>query len=95
METSADAPMWAALFVLFGEALNKRFSHARELFYTKEFLESNPLHNIVDNHEANNCLHPVELKDTWKAAPGWDPCTGLGTPNGEGLLKYLSGLDLQ
>ena len=91
--TSAAAPMWAALFTLYGEALKKRFSNARELFYTKEFLAANPLNNIVDHRKANNSLDPEELKDTWKAAEGWDPCTGLGTPNGEGMLKYLAGLE--
>ena len=26
----------------------------------------------------------------YKAGPGWDPCTGLGTPNGQALLTRLS-----
>ena len=27
----------------------------------------------------------------YKAAPGWDACTGLGSPNGTALLSRLSG----
>ena len=27
----------------------------------------------------------------YKAAPGWDACTGLGSPNGAALLDLLSG----
>jgi len=26
----------------------------------------------------------------YKAGPGWDPCTGLGRPDGAALLKVLS-----
>jgi len=25
----------------------------------------------------------------YQAAPGWDPCTGLGSPDGEALLQLL------
>jgi kumamolisin len=27
----------------------------------------------------------------YQAGPGWDACTGLGSPNGAALLKLLSG----
>jgi kumamolisin len=27
----------------------------------------------------------------YKAGPGWDACTGLGSPNGAALLDLLSG----
>jgi len=28
----------------------------------------------------------------WRAAPGWDPATGLGTPNVAEILKYINTL---
>jgi kumamolisin len=42
--------------------------------------------------------NPTALNDITKgsngdyhAGPGWDPCTGLGSPNGMKLLAVLSG----
>ena len=26
----------------------------------------------------------------YQSGPGWDPCTGLGTPNGQALLNLLT-----
>jgi kumamolisin len=33
-----------------------------------------------------------KMSDTaagFDAGPGWDPCTGFGTPRGQALLAYL------
>jgi kumamolisin len=38
-------------------------------------------------------FHDVTQGDNpaYKAGPGWDPCTGLGSPNGSALLQALKG----
>jgi kumamolisin len=38
-------------------------------------------------------LHDISAgsNGTYSAGPGWDACTGLGTPNGAALLAALSG----
>ena len=87
--TSASAPMWAALALRIGQALGKKLGNIRDDLYTEEFLAEMPLNNITDTSKANNSLNPEQLKDTWLTAAGWDPCTGLGTPDGEKLLKFF------
>lgn len=68
--TSAVAPLWAALIA----RLNQRT--AKPLGLINPLLYANPgaLHDITSGSNG-----------AYKAAPGWDPCTGLGTPNGTAL----------
>jgi len=42
-------------------------------------------HDIVTGN--NDALG--NLNGTYPAAPGWDPCTGWGTPQGTALLAAL------
>lgn len=74
--TSAVAPLWAGLVA----RLNQKLGHA--VGY---------LHPILYNH-------PEVFQDItsgsnidYEAGPGWDPCTGLGSPNGANLLAVLNG----
>jgi kumamolisin len=86
--TSAVAPLWAGLITL----LNQRLANLGKP--TAGFL--NPLlyqlapatgafHDIV---EGNN---DIEHLGKYQAGPGWDPCTGLGSPDGTRLLRALGG----
>ena len=76
--TSCSAPMWAGLIALLQAALGNRPLGGTII----PFLYGNPsgLNDIVVGNNGN-----------WKAAPGWDPCTGLGSPNGTRLLSLLGG----
>jgi kumamolisin len=76
--TSAVAPMWAGLLARINQSLGKNVGYLNPLFYTK-------------NVEAT--LHDISAgsNGTYSAGPGWDACTGLGTPNGAALLAALSG----
>ena len=53
------------------------------------------LHPALYAH-AGTGLTPAGFRDVttgsngaYTAGPGWDPCTGLGTPNGQALLTAL------
>lgn len=77
--TSAVAPLWAALIAL----MNQHLQHP------VGFL--NPL--LYDPAARKNSFRDITVGDigAYTAKPGWDPCTGWGTPNGSALLKALGG----
>jgi len=74
--TSAVAPLWAALIARYIQALSKSLGYTNPLLYPGN-VEST-FHQIVSG---NN--------DGYAAGPGWNPCTGLGSPNGSALLTAL------
>ncbi|HEX4229896.1 MAG TPA: S53 family peptidase [Bryobacteraceae bacterium] len=74
--TSASAPMWAALIANLNAQLKTRLGLVTPLFYSDVLGGST--HQI---HHGTNGV--------WEAGPGWNPCTGLGSPKGTHLLKAL------
>jgi kumamolisin len=74
--TSAVAPLWAGLLVRINQSLGKNVGFLNPLLYTSN-VEST-LHDIT-----------VGNNGTYSAGPGWDACTGLGTPDGAALLAAL------
>ncbi|MCK1386426.1 S53 family peptidase [Bradyrhizobium sp. 21] len=76
--TSASAPLWAALVARLNQGLSTRCGDLNPLLYTR--FSSGVLRDIV---KGNN--------GAYAAGPGWDACTGLGTPRGQALLAALSG----
>jgi kumamolisin len=76
--TSAVAPLWAALLARLGQALGKPIGYANPLLYAAP--AGAGFRAIISG---NN--------DGYAAGPGWNPCTGLGSPNGTGLLAALRG----
>jgi kumamolisin len=77
--TSAVAPLWAALVARMNQQLGKPVGFLNPLIYAQA-VEASGLHDIT---QGNN--------GSFKAAQGWDPCTGLGTPDGAPLLAALAG----
>jgi len=75
--TSAVAPLWAALLARINQSLGKNVGYLNPLLYTKNIEAA--LHDITSGSNG-----------TYSAGPGWDACTGLGTPNGAALLAALS-----
>ena len=73
--TSAVAPLWAALIALLAQSTGRTFGQIQPLLYSNKAA----FRDIVTGNNG-----------TYKAASGWDPCTGLGSPDGTALLKALS-----
>jgi kumamolisin len=86
--TSAVAPLWAGLVALINQrltALGKpRAGLLNPLLYQVPSV-SGAFHDIVSGN------NDIEGLGKYKAGTGWDPCTGLGTPDGTLLLKALGG----
>ena len=79
--TSAVAPLWAGLIARLAQASGTRFGLLQPLLYggVTPGADVAGFNDIVDGSNG-----------AYKAAPGWDACTGLGSPNGTALLARLS-----
>ena len=77
--TSAVAPLWAGLIALMNQKLGHQVGFLNPLIYGS--LAGQGLFNdIVSGNNGN-----------YSAAPGWDACTGWGSPIGGKLLVALGG----
>jgi kumamolisin len=76
--TSAVAPLWAGLTALFNQKMGRPLGFANPVLYGVN-ASSGGFHDIT---QGNN--------NGFNAAPGWDPCTGLGRPDGAKLLAAIS-----
>ena len=75
--TSAVAPLWAGLVARLNQSLGKPVGFLNPLIYA-----------IPATAKAFNDI-TVGNNGKYHAGPGWDPCTGLGSPNGQNLLTAL------
>jgi kumamolisin len=75
--TSAVAPLWAGLIALINEKTGKNAGWLHPALYGTVALHK-ALNDIVSG-----------TNGAFKAGPGWDACTGLGTPNGQAMLGLL------
>jgi kumamolisin len=80
--TSAVAPLWAALVALINQQLGKPVGFLNPILYSMNRAAFN------DITSGNNDSGDLGF---YSAASGWDPCTGLGSPNGAALLAELQG----
>jgi kumamolisin len=80
--TSAVAPLWAGLIARLAQATGKTFGLMQPLLYAgvAPGTAQPGFNDIVSGSNG-----------AYQAGPGWDACTGLGSPNGAALLKLLSG----
>ncbi|MCW2896311.1 MAG: hypothetical protein JWO75_5800 [Actinomycetia bacterium] len=80
--TSAVAPLWAGLIARLAQATGKRLGLLQPMLYAGATpgAAAPGFNDIVTGNNG-----------AYKAGPGWDACTGLGSPNGASLLDLLSG----
>lgn len=76
--TSAVAPLWAALVARLNQLLGASLGDAHRALYQ---IGGTAFHDITDGNNG-----------AYTAGTGWDPCTGLGSPNGQALLNALTAL---
>jgi kumamolisin len=72
--TSAVAPLWAGLIALINQQLGKNCGFIHPVLYAEPAA-------MKDITTGDN--------DGYKAGPGWDAATGLGSPNGTAVLAAL------
>ncbi len=74
--TSAVAPLWAALIALLNQQRGSAIGFANPTLYAKA---EDGFHDIT---QGNN--------GAYSAGTGWDPCTGLGSPDGTELSQIFA-----
>lgn len=79
--TSAVAPLWAGLIARLSQATGKKFGLLQPLIYAGVTAGAAAA-GFNDITEGTN--------GAYQAGPGWDACTGLGSPSGTTLLTRLS-----
>jgi kumamolisin len=84
--TSAVAPLWSALIARLNEGLRDRglprIGHFHPLLYRDQRIQGS-FQSVLSGHN-----DPYGASG-YHAGPGWNPCTGWGTPNGELLFEAL------
>jgi kumamolisin len=76
--TSAVSPLWSGLTALLNQALGKHLGFFSPLLYAPAERAT-----FADITSGSN--------GAYSAGPGWDACTGLGSPRGQALLQALRG----
>jgi subtilase family serine protease len=87
--TSASAPLWAGLIAI----ANQMAGHPLGFINPGLYKLGQSSNYTQDFHDITNGNNSVSYKGVtvpgYSAVPGWDPATGLGTPNAEKLLPDL------
>jgi kumamolisin len=78
--TSAVAPLWAALVCLLAQQTGKPLGLLQAVLYAGS-APGTPQPGLHDITKGDN--------GAYRAAAGWDPCTGLGTPDGTALASLF------
>ncbi len=79
--TSAVAPLWASLIALINQSIGQRAGFINALLYANPAV----LRDVI---QGNNQVGAQSVG--YIAGPGWDACTGLGSPNGEKIRDLLA-----
>lgn len=74
--TSAVAPLWAGLLARINQSIGANVGYVNPLLYSAKAEVT--FHDITSGNNGD-----------YSAGPGWDACTGLGTPDGSALLTAL------
>lgn len=82
--TSAVAPLWAALIAMMTEHLGRRVGFLNPSLYEIGSTKGT-LRDITSGDNDTSTL------GGYSARPGWDACTGLGSPHGVRLIQALFG----
>ncbi len=79
--TSAVAPLWAAFVALINQQLGSAVGFLNPKLYPAG---ESAFHDITSGNNDDGKL------GSYSAKAGWDPCTGLGSPNGTAILQLFS-----
>jgi len=85
--TSAGSPQWAGLTAIGDQLAGRRLGMINQALYAIGNAKSQYAKAFHDITAGNNDV--AEVGGGYDAGPGWDPVTGLGTPDAAALLPLL------
>ena len=88
--TSASAPIWAGLIALADQFAHRHLGFVNPALYQ---IAAGPachraFHDVTSGN--NTAKFPPKMFTGYRAAPGWDPVTGLGSPDAQWLVPLLA-----
>ncbi len=88
--TSASAPIWAGLIALADQLAHRHLGFVNPALYR---IAASPayhraFHDITSGN--NTAKFPPKTFTGYRAAPAWDPVTGLGSPDAQWLVPLLA-----
>jgi subtilase family serine protease len=88
--TSASAPIWAALIALADQYAGHRLGFVNPVLYriARSPYYHRAFHDITSGN--NTVQFPPTTITGYQAASGWDPVTGLGSPDAQVLIPLLA-----
>ena len=78
--TSAVAPLWAGLIACFNSQLKTPVGYLNPTLYQQVAGQAGTFHDITSGNNGS-----------YSAGPGWDACSGWGSPSGAAILQSLAG----
>jgi subtilase family serine protease len=86
--TSAGSPQWSAITALADQAAGHRLGFLNPTLYN---IATTPRYGFAFNDvTTGNNSWDVSGVPGYSAGPGWDPASGLGSPDAKSLIKYLT-----
>jgi tripeptidyl-peptidase-1 len=92
--TSASTPIWAGIITLLNDFLishnESTLGFPNQLFYQMAAKQPNTFHKVLSGN--NSCTEELCCEYGFLVNPngGWNPATGLGTPNYLNIISYLA-----
>jgi kumamolisin len=88
--TSAATPLWAGLIARVNQHLSQATPDAKVGYWNPVLYQSiGPTAGVFHDIDTGSNDALGDLNGAYTAAPGWDACTGWGTPRGTALLAAL------
>ena len=88
--TSAATPLWAGLIALADQSAGHDLGFVNPALYriAGTALYGTAFHDVTTGN--NTVEFPPQTFTGYQAAPGWDPVTGLGSPDARVLVPLLA-----
>ncbi len=88
--TSSSAPLWAGVVALADQLAGRHLGFVNPALYAiaRGPAYHRAFHDVVTGD--NSILWPTGVFDGYHAGPGWDPVTGLGSPDAQYLVPLLA-----
>ena len=88
--TSAATPLWAAVIALADQAADHHLGFVNPAIYAIAHSPAyhRAFHDVTTGD--NSVFWPTRAFTGYTAGPGWDPVTGLGSPNAQYLVPLLA-----